>query len=89
MNKIERPQSTAADTPALTPLKRAFLALENAQARIAALEGGAREPIAIIGLGCRVPGGGDNPASFWRLMRDGVDAISEVPADRWNVDAVL
>ena len=42
--------------PALSPLKRAFLALENAQQRIAALEGAAREPIAVIGLGCRVPG---------------------------------
>ena len=86
MNKIGTRDSTVVDAPDLTPLKRAFLALEEAQARIAALEGAAREPIAVIGLGCRVPGGGDNPASFWRLMRDGVDAISEIPADRWSAD---
>jgi myxalamid-type polyketide synthase MxaC len=45
------------------------------------------EPIAIVGLGCRFPGGADSPDAFWRLLRDGVDAISEVPADRWDVDA--
>jgi acyl transferase domain-containing protein/acyl-CoA synthetase (AMP-forming)/AMP-acid ligase II/NADPH:quinone reductase-like Zn-dependent oxidoreductase/acyl carrier protein/NADP-dependent 3-hydroxy acid dehydrogenase YdfG len=44
------------------------------------------EPIAIIGLGCRFPGAG-NPEAFWRLLHDGVDAITEVAKDRWDVDA--
>ncbi len=51
--------------------------------------GGARvadEPIAIIGIGCRFPGA-DGPVAFWRLLSDGVDAISEVPPDRWDADA--
>ena len=53
--------------------------------------GGARagaedEPIAIIGIGCRFPGA-DGPAAFWRLLSDGADAITEVPADRWDGDA--
>jgi acyl transferase domain-containing protein/NADPH:quinone reductase-like Zn-dependent oxidoreductase/NADP-dependent 3-hydroxy acid dehydrogenase YdfG len=80
--------SPAADTPALTPLQRAFLALQQAQAKVAALEGAAREPIAIIGLGCRVPGGGVDADSFWRLMRDGVDATGPLPRERWDVDAL-
>ncbi len=42
------------------------------------------EPLAIIGLGCRFPGGADDPASFWDLLRGGVDAVSEVPGDRWD-----
>lgn len=42
----------------MTPLKKAFLALEETRARLAASEAAAREPIAVIGLGCRVPGGG-------------------------------
>ncbi len=55
----------------------------------AADSGGARdadEPIAIIGIGCRFPGA-DGPAAFWRELSEGVEAISEVPPDRWDVDA--
>ncbi len=72
----------------LTPLQRAFLALEEAEERLAAMTRAAREPIAIIGLGCRVPGGGDDAASFWRLMIEGIDAITPVPADRWDHEAL-
>src|SRR5918998_1662698 len=46
-----------------------------------------RDPIAIIGIGCRLPGGANSPEAFWRLLRDGVDAITEVPEDRWNLRA--
>ncbi|HAZ48487.1 MAG TPA: short-chain dehydrogenase [Cyanobacteria bacterium UBA11369] len=43
------------------------------------------ESIAIIGIGCRFPGA-KNPASFWQLLRNGVDAISEMPKERWDID---
>src|SRR5262249_37709536 len=46
-----------------------------------------KEGIAIIGIGCRLPGGSNSPETFWRLLRDGVDARQEVPADRWDIDA--
>ena len=46
------------------------------------------EPIAIVGLGCRFPGGGSSPQAFWQLLKDGVDAVSEVPADRWDGEAL-
>jgi acyl transferase domain-containing protein/acyl carrier protein len=42
--------------------------------------------IAVVGIGCRFPGA-DGPAAFWDLLRSGRDAIGEVPADRWDVDA--
>jgi len=45
-----------------------------------------KEPIAIIGKGCRFPGGANSPEAFWKLLRDGVDTITEVPEDRWNLD---
>lgn len=45
-----------------------------------------REPIAIIGIGCRFPGA-KNPEAFWNLLRDGIDAITEVPKTRWDIDA--
>ena len=47
----------------------------------------ARPLIAIVGIGCRFPGAA-GPAAFWRLLRDGVDAIREVPPERWDVRAV-
>lgn len=45
------------------------------------------EPIAIIGAGCRFPGNASSLDAFWRVLRDGVDAVSDVPADRWDVKA--
>ena len=48
--------------------------------------GGSQEPIAIIGIGLRFPGAA-GPQAFWRLLRDGVDAISETPPDRWDSHA--
>lgn len=44
-----------------------------------------QEPIAVVGMGCRLPGA-PSPDAFWRLLDGGVDAISEVPGDRWDVD---
>jgi acyl transferase domain-containing protein len=69
----------------LTPLQNAIYLLKQTQARLAAYERAQAEPIAVIGIGCRFPGG-ENPAAYWRVLRDGVDAIREVPADRWNID---
>jgi len=45
------------------------------------------EPVAVVGIGCRFPGNVTGPDSFWDLLVNGEDAITEVPADRWDVDA--
>lgn len=70
--------------------KRLALLADDLQSRVQALEEklvhGAHEPVAIVGIGCRFPGGADTPERFWELVRDGVDAISEVPAERWAID---
>ncbi|HWX45519.1 MAG TPA: type I polyketide synthase, partial [Solirubrobacteraceae bacterium] len=47
-----------------------------------------RSAIAIVGISCRLPGA-DDPESFWRMLREGVSAISEAPADRWEVGREL
>jgi acyl transferase domain-containing protein len=49
---------------------------------------GREEPIALIGMGCRLPGGVSSPASLWELLWNGVDAIREVPAERWRAEEV-
>jgi len=44
------------------------------------------EPVAVIGMGCRFPGDANNPDAFWDLLKNGRDAISEIPLQRWNVN---
>jgi acyl transferase domain-containing protein/NADP-dependent 3-hydroxy acid dehydrogenase YdfG/acyl carrier protein len=69
-------------------LKRALLAIRDLRRRVHELEERSREPIAIVGAACRLPGGADTPELFWQLLRDGVDATTEVPKDRWDADAI-
>src|ERR1700760_271357 len=45
------------------------------------------EPVAVVGIGCRFPGGGVGPDQYWRLLADGRDAVGEVPPDRWDAEA--
>ena len=48
---------------------------------------GAADPIAIVGIGCRFPGAA-GLEEFWTLLRNGVDAITEIPRERWDIDAL-
>jgi acyl transferase domain-containing protein len=68
-------------------LQRALVELKQLRARVEADERTRSEPIAVIGVGCRFPGGGNDPDAYWRLLRNGVDAVTEVPPTRWDVDA--
>ncbi|MFB2977494.1 type I polyketide synthase [Microseira sp. BLCC-F43] len=61
--------------------------IKEMRARLEALNKEKTEPIAIIGLGCRFPGNAKDPASFWHLLHEGIDAVTEVPPGRWDVDA--
>ena len=71
---------------ALSPLKQAYLALEEMKSRVEALEQARHEPIAVIGIGCRFPGGANDPEQYWRLIIEGEDAVSDLPAGRWDFD---
>ncbi len=68
-------------------LQESLAAIERLQDRLDASERARHEPIAIVGAGCRYPGGVETPEDLWRLVRAGVDAVGEVPADRWDADA--
>jgi acyl transferase domain-containing protein/SAM-dependent methyltransferase len=69
----------------LSTVKRALLEIRELRERLTNLEEQRTEPIAIVGMGLRFPGGVADPESFWRMLCDGVDAIGEVPAERWNL----
>ena len=67
-------------------IKKSYHEIKALKAELNSLKEREREPIAIIGMGCRFPGA-NSPEAFWQLLRDGVDAIREVPKDRWDIDA--
>jgi 3-oxoacyl-(acyl-carrier-protein) synthase len=68
-------------------LKRALDAIDTLAAKLAASEARGREPIAVVGMGCRLPGGVTTPVEYWTLLREGRSGIREIPGDRWDVDA--
>jgi acyl transferase domain-containing protein len=69
-----------------TLLEKAYLQLRSLRTELQALEQAQLEPIAIIGIGCRFPQQTDTPEKFWQLLRNGIDTVTEIPADRFSAD---
>jgi microcystin synthetase protein McyE len=62
-----------------------LIKMEAMQARITELETRQSEPIAVVGMGCRFPGGINSPEAYWNYCQAGLDAIVEVPQSRWDI----
>ena len=75
------------NTNQLSALQQSLFVVQKLKSQLADIEQAKTEPIAIIGMSCRFPGGANDPETFWQLLHDGVDAITEVPGQRWSIDA--
>ncbi|WAC89959.1 type I polyketide synthase [Mycobacterium sp. Aquia_213] len=79
---------------AATPDRRAIITealhkIDDLTARLEIAEQASTEPIAVVGMGCRLPGGIDSPEKFWDLLCDGRSGIVQVPPERWDADALF
>src|ERR1700684_3321488 len=77
---------------AVSPDRRAIITealhkIDDLRARLEIAEKADPKPIAVVGMGCRLPGGVNNPPQYWQLLRDGVSGVVRVPAQRWDADA--
>lgn len=84
-NESTDTKSRAERIEQLSPLQKAALVIKELRAKLDQVDSAAREPIAIVGVGCRFPQS-DGPEAYWRLLSEGRDAIREVPAERWDLE---
>ncbi|MEU6184275.1 beta-ketoacyl synthase N-terminal-like domain-containing protein, partial [Streptomyces coeruleorubidus] len=65
-----------------TYLKRVTADLQRTREQLSEVEGRQREPIAVVSMACRFPGGADNPDALWDFLASGEDGVSGFPQDR-------
>ncbi len=80
--------NVTARNAAMSPVKQALAEIRDLRARLAAAEASRHEPIAIVGMGMRFPGGVRDAESYAELLWSGRDAVTEIPPQRWSLDAL-
>ena len=70
----------------LNPTQRALLAVKAMRKKLEDMTYQKNEPLAVVGMSCRLPGGVASPEDFWQLLCKRDDAITDIPADRWNLE---
>ncbi|MFF3801723.1 SDR family NAD(P)-dependent oxidoreductase [Streptomyces sp. NPDC002032] len=90
MRRDTRMGSTMDEDKTLDYLKRVSADLHKVRGRLREVEDAEREPIAIVGMGCRFPGGVGSPEELWQLVLQGADGVTEFPTDRgWDLAALF
>ena len=69
-------------------IKGALVRIQELESELALIQAQKNEPIAIVGMGCRLPGDAINPKTLWDLLAKGRSGICEVPAERWDINAL-
>jgi acyl transferase domain-containing protein len=67
-------------------MSKALLEIKGLKVRLRQQEEAQAEPIAVIGLACRFPGGADTPDQYWQMLWEGREGVGPIPAGRWDVD---
>jgi phthiocerol/phenolphthiocerol synthesis type-I polyketide synthase B len=77
---------TAASPDRRAIITEALRKIDDLTARLEVAEKADTEPIAVVGIGCRLPGGVNDADEYWKLLQDGANGVIRVPADRWEAD---
>ncbi|SEH60374.1 type I polyketide synthase [Magnetospirillum fulvum] len=83
MNDVTSPESITPDGSA-DVLKKTFIALKKTQNRLHEIEAARSEPIAVVGIACRLPGGANDPEALWQMLRRGDNTSVPIPPERWE-----
>lgn len=86
------PATLVMDAPSIESLADyllSMLTLSKPEVKVLKRRPAEHDPIAVVGMACRFPGGANDPAGFWELLREGRDTIDVVPADRWRAEELL